>query len=77
MENGRPSGLGRRYWSDGELCYVGGRDYKNKLTGYGRYYFNDGEVEDGVFKDNELVDGKFYKPNKDGTHDCYEVKDKK
>ena len=44
MENGRPSGLGRRYWSDGELCYVGGRDYNNKAAGYGRYYFDDGEV---------------------------------
>jgi len=77
MENGRPSGLGRRYYDDGELYYVGGRDYNNKAAGYGRWYFDDGNVWDGVWKEDRLVDGKFYKKNKDGTHDCYEFKDKK
>ena len=75
MENGRPSGLERLYYSDGELNYVGGIDYNNKLTGYGRWYNLDGNVYDGLMKDNDLVDGKKYKKNEDGTHDCYEVKD--
>ena len=65
----------RYYYDSGELWYVGGIDYNNKSAGYGRYYWRN--VEDGVFKDGDLVDGKLYKPNKDGTHDCYEVKDKK
>ena len=77
MENGRPSGLERLYYSGGELGYVGGIDYNNYCSGYGRCYFESGNVEDGVMKDNDLVDGKLYKKNKDGTHDCYEVKDKK
>ena len=77
MENGRPSGLGRRYYDHGELGYVGGIDYNNRCSGYGRLYYSWGDVCDGVMKDNDLVDGKLYKPNKDGTHDCYEVKDKK
>ena len=77
MENGRPSGLGRLYYDDGELRYVGGIDYNNSAAGYGRYYRGNGNVEDGVFKDSLLVDGKRYKKNADGTHDCYEFKDKK
>ena len=75
MENGRPSGLGRLYYSDGELGYVGGRDYNNDRSGYGRWYYYD--VWDGVMKDDQLVDGKKYYKNEDGTHDCYEVKDAK
>ena len=62
----------REYYPNGELAYVGGRDYNNKGAGYGRLYFI-GNVQDGVMKDGSLVDGKLYKRNKDGTHDCYEV----
>ena len=73
MEHGRPSGLGRWYYDSGELLYVGGIDYNNDRTGYGRSYWS-GNVSEGMWKENKLVDGKRYKDNKDGSHDCYEVK---
>ena len=75
MENGRPSGLMREYYPNGELFYVGGIDYNNDNVGYGRRYYSWGVVSDGEWKNNRLVDGKRYKRNKGGTHNCYEVKD--
>ena len=69
MEHGRPSGLGRWYNDSGELEYVGGIDYNNDRTGYGRYYWSDGDVWEGMWKEDKLVDCKRYEDNKDGTHD--------
>jgi hypothetical protein len=35
--------------------------------------FNDGVVEEGIFKDDSLIDGRIWELNDDGSYQYYQV----
>jgi hypothetical protein len=56
----------------GCICFAGQIDSNRDWQGQGKWFDYDGEVEEGIFKDCCLIDGRKWVLNDDGSYDYYQ-----
>ena len=56
----------------GCICFAGQIDSNGDWQGQGKG-FGDGVVQEGMFKDNDLIDGRRWELNDDGSYQYYQV----
>jgi hypothetical protein len=60
----------------GCICFAAQIDSNGDRQGQGKW-FGDGEVQEGIFKDGNLIDGRKWVLNDDGSYNYYQVTQRK
>jgi hypothetical protein len=57
----------------GCICFAGQIDSNRVPCGQGKLFNDDGKVVEGIIKDNDLIDGRRWELNDDGSYQYYQV----